>query len=97
MDAALRRSGRRAYAPGAFTVNVGDILARWTADRWRSTRHRVLPPPAQDPDEELVSLILFHEADMDTVVEPLFPGTPHQPVTAADYLRERTASASVPG
>ena len=63
------------YEPGAFTINVGDILARWTAGRWRSTRHRVLPPSAQDPDEELVSLILFHEADMDTVVEPFFPGT----------------------
>jgi isopenicillin N synthase-like dioxygenase len=83
------------YEPGAFTINVGDILARWTAGRWRSTRHRVLPPSAQDPDEELVSLILFHEADMDTVVEPLFPGTSYQPVTAADYLRERTAAASV--
>jgi isopenicillin N synthase-like dioxygenase len=83
------------YEPGAFTINVGDILARWTADRWRSTRHRVLPPSPQDPDEELVSLILFHEADMDTVVEPLFPGTSYQSVTAADYLRERTAAASV--
>jgi len=83
------------YAPGAFTINVGDILARWTADRWCSTRHRVLPPSALDPDEELVSLILFHEADMDTVVEPLFPGSGYPPVTAADYLRERTAAASV--
>jgi len=85
------------YAPGSFTINVGDILARWTADRWRSTRHRVLPPPAEDPNEELLSLILFHEADMDAVVEPLFPGTSYQPVAAADYLRERTAAASVAG
>lgn len=84
------------YADDAFTINVGDILARWTADRWRSTRHRVLPPPSQAPDEELISLILFHEADMDTVVEPLFPGTGYEPVKAADYLRERTAAASVP-
>ncbi|HUN37407.1 MAG TPA: 2-oxoglutarate and iron-dependent oxygenase domain-containing protein [Trebonia sp.] len=83
------------YEPGAFTINVGDILARWTAGRWRSIRHRVLPPSSRDPDEELVSLILFHEADMDTIVEPLFPGTSFQPVTAADYLRERIAAASV--
>jgi isopenicillin N synthase-like dioxygenase len=84
------------YADDAFTINVGDILARWSADRWRSTRHRVLPPTTLAPDEELISLILFHEADMDTVVEPLFPGTGYQPVKAADYLRERTAAASVP-
>ena len=83
------------YEPGAFTINVGDILARWTAGRWRSVRHRVLPPSSRDPREELVSLILFHEADMDTVVEPLFPGTSDPPVTAAEYLRARIAAASV--
>lgn len=31
---------------GSFVCNIGDMLERWTNDRWTSTLHRVLPPPA---------------------------------------------------
>lgn len=31
--------------PGAFIVNIGDMLMQWTNDRWISTRHRVVNPP----------------------------------------------------
>jgi isopenicillin N synthase-like dioxygenase len=87
------------YVPGAFTVNIADLLARWTGDRWRSTRHRVLPPSEADPNEELISLIVFCESDMDRVVVPLAPpvggGTDYPPVVAGDYYRERETAASV--
>jgi isopenicillin N synthase-like dioxygenase len=86
------------FIPGALTINTGDLMARWTGDRWRSTPHRVLPPPADAPTEELTSLVFFHEANPDTVVETLPEGAgPHryEPVTAGEFLRGRLASIAV--
>jgi len=37
-----------APVPGAFVINIGDLMARWTNDRWRSTLHRVVDPPGAD-------------------------------------------------
>ncbi|MEO7234878.1 MAG: 2-oxoglutarate and iron-dependent oxygenase domain-containing protein [Lapillicoccus sp.] len=88
------------FVENAFTINTGDLLARWTGDRWLSNRHRVLPPQADAPDEDLVSLVYFYEADRDTVVEALGPpiGEPHDyaPVVASEFLRERLDAITVP-
>lgn len=87
------------FHPDAFTINTGDLLARWSGDRWRSNRHRVLPPQAEAPEEDLVSLVYFYEADHDAVVEALQPpiGRPnsYEPVVAADFLRERLDAITV--
>lgn len=84
------------YVPDAFTVNVADLLSRWTGESWRSTRHRVLPPPDQAPDEELVSLIVFLEAEMDTVISPVTGDRDLAPVVAGEWYRARELSATVP-
>jgi isopenicillin N synthase-like dioxygenase len=87
------------FEPGALTVNIGDLMARWTGDRWRSTMHRVLPPPAGQPAEELLSLILFVEANLDALIEtfppPIGGGTSYEPVTCGDYLRGRLEAITV--
>ncbi|TCK21072.1 isopenicillin N synthase-like dioxygenase [Pseudonocardia endophytica] len=82
------------YRPDAFTINVGDLLSLWTGGRWRSTRHRVLPPQAAAPDEDLVSLVFFYELDPDTWVEPAGHAAP--PVRAAEYLAGKLAQITVP-
>ncbi|KAI9860488.1 MAG: hypothetical protein M1813_006147 [Trichoglossum hirsutum] len=33
------------YVEGGVLVNVGDLMMRWSNDRWRSTMHRVRAPP----------------------------------------------------
>src|SRR5262252_7671332 len=80
------------YQPGAFTINAGDLLARWSGGRWKSNRHRVLPPQAEAPDEDLVSLVYFYEADHDAVIESLQPpiGKPNDyaPVVSARFLKK---------
>lgn len=85
------------YDPAALTVNIGDLMARWTGDRWRAGRHRVLPPPADAPDEELISLVYFYECDAHTRVESLpapVGRVVHDPVDSHAYLREKLRAIS---
>jgi isopenicillin N synthase-like dioxygenase len=87
------------YDPDAFTINTGDLLARWTGDRWISNRHRVLPVQAEAPDEDLVSLVYFYEANWDSVVESLQPPVgkrnDYRPVTAAEFIKKRYDAITV--
>ncbi|GAA3067212.1 2-oxoglutarate and iron-dependent oxygenase domain-containing protein [Pseudonocardia yunnanensis] len=87
------------YDRSAFTVNIGDLLEHWTGMRWRSGRHRVLPPQAESPHEELISLVFFFELDHDALVTPLAPPIGRRadlaPVVSAPFLRERLDAISV--
>jgi isopenicillin N synthase-like dioxygenase len=53
--------------PGAFVVNIGDMIERWTNGLWKSTMHRVI----HRGDRYRVSVPFFYEPNFDAVVRPL--------------------------
>lgn len=87
------------YRPDALTVNIGDLLEYWSGRRWPSGRHRVLPPQPEAPEEDLVSLIYFYEANHDAVVTPLAPPVGKvadlDPVTSSEFIKERLDAITV--
>jgi isopenicillin N synthase-like dioxygenase len=87
------------YEPDALTVNIGDLLEYWSGRRWPSGRHRVLPPQPHAPEEDLVSLIYFYEANHDALVRPLAPPVGRvaglEPVTSSVFIKERLDAITV--
>jgi isopenicillin N synthase-like dioxygenase len=89
-------------------VNIGDLMARWSNDRWKSSVHRVGLPAAlenatRDGGRGLVvpdrySIPVFATPNMDTVIDAL-PGCwnqekpkKYEPVTAWGYVQMRMAA-----
>lgn len=73
---------------GGFVVNLGDTLARWTNDRWRSTMHRVVDTGEAS---RRTSIAFFHNANWDARIECL-PGLGqplYAPVSAGRHLMEK--------
>lgn len=80
-------------AAGAFLVNLGDLTAQWTNDRWRSTVHRVLPPArSADRPNRRRSAAFFHDGNHDALIECVptctGPDDPprYAPITAGEHL-----------
>jgi len=57
------------HIPGTFVVNLGDLMAEWTNDRWVSTMHRVTNPPREKAHLSKTSLLFFHQPNYDAVIE----------------------------
>ena len=80
-------------APGSFVVNLGDAMARWTNDRWRSTMHRVQVPQARRQ-----SIAFSHNANWDATIECLPTCLPSgekpkfAPIAAGPHLMQKFQS-----
>lgn len=69
-------------------VNIGDCLQRWSNNKLRSTRHRVMTAG----DRVRYSIPFFFEPRMDTLCEPVCDEgeTPEfEPILFADFLKAR--------
>ena len=80
---------------GTFVINIGDLLQRWTNDRYVSNPHRVI----NRSGKERYSMVLFYDPDPSTVIDPSHLNLPddiepkHPPVTCGNYIKERFTEA----
>ena len=77
--------------PGAFVVNVGDLLALMSDGRWRSTWHRVAPPAAGQPGRARTSIAHFQFPNHDAVVTGTDPDGRRVEARAGDRLTDKLA------
>jgi isopenicillin N synthase-like dioxygenase len=82
--------------PGAFVINIGDLMARWTNDRWVSTLHRVVnPSPEEGGLSRRQSLAFFHQPNWFARIECLEVCLPpgekpkYEPVLSGPYLMSK--------
>ncbi|MEM8934825.1 MAG: 2-oxoglutarate and iron-dependent oxygenase domain-containing protein [Pseudomonadota bacterium] len=92
----LSPSGEWIDAPNvenSVVINIGDMMQRWTNDRWVSTMHRVGNPDDADPEAtHRQSLVFFYNPDMEGLVEAI-PScvdadnpSKYKPIIVADHF-----------
>jgi isopenicillin N synthase-like dioxygenase len=85
--------------PGALLVNLGDLTARLTNDRWMSTLHRVRPPVVDGTILRRRSVAYFHDGNVDAVISTLPShrgvggGPAYEPITVRDHIRAKLAGS----
>ncbi len=85
--------------PGALLINLGDLTARWTNERWQSTLHRVKPPIVHGTIERRRSAAFFHDGNIDAVIctmpQCVDDGHPdlYEPITVGEHIRAKLAGS----
>ncbi|MCW2840391.1 MAG: 2OG-Fe(II) oxygenase [Aeromicrobium sp.] len=86
-------------ADGALLVNLGDLMARWTNERWMSTLHRVKPPVVDGTVRRRRSAAFFHDGNVDAIIATLptciDEETPmrYEPITVEQHIRAKLAGS----
>lgn len=80
----------------AFVCNIGDLMARWTNDRWVSTLHRVVNPPRElAMTNRRLSIPFFFQPNYDAPIECLptcrsaLNPPKYEPVIASQHRMEK--------
>eukprot|EP00927_Polykrikos_kofoidii_P036161 TRINITY_DN3055_c0_g1_i1.p1 TRINITY_DN3055_c0_g1~~TRINITY_DN3055_c0_g1_i1.p1 ORF type:complete len:349 (+),score=73.67 TRINITY_DN3055_c0_g1_i1:64-1110(+) len=82
------------FVEDAFIINLGDLMRRWTNEKWASTLHRVINPRSDEASlwGKRLSLAFFHNLNKDALVEPIptcvseeSPAL-YDPIVAGDFL-----------
>jgi isopenicillin N synthase-like dioxygenase len=86
-------------ADGALLINLGDITARWTNERWMSTLHRVMPPIIDGTIARRRSAAYFHDGNVDAVIDTIEScldadgQSPYLPVTVGEHIQAKLAGS----
>jgi len=77
------------YIPGAMVLNLGDVMQRWSNDKYTATFHRM-----KSVDSDRYSMYIFGAPDMDTIIDPKDfsyqnETRRHEPTTAHDIISHR--------
>lgn len=89
--------------PDSFIVQIGDLMARWTNERWVSAVHRVAKPPREYAHQDRMSLSFFYQPNADTLIECIPTCATHDdpprypPVSTYDYISAKVRRAYVVG
>ena len=91
------------FVPEGLIINLGDLMKRWTNDRWLSTLHRVVNPESGAvgrgwfgaDSTRRQSVAFFHNLDKDAVVSNLTPfESKYEPIIAGDFLMQKHLAAT---
>jgi len=86
--------------PDTIVINAGDLLARWSNDTIKSTKHRVIQPPSNPKDADSktypprYSIAYFCNPNFEKLIEAI-PGTykqtgkKYEGIKSGDYLVKR--------
>lgn len=86
-------------ADDALLVNLGDLTARLTNDRWLSTLHRVRPPIVDGRIVRRRSAAFFHDGNLTATIAPLTScielgeAVHYEPITVAEHIAAKLAGS----